>query len=35
MEEGKIALFLADFDLQVSQIEKIYDILDARSSATG
>ena len=33
MEEGKIALFLADFDHQVSQIEKIYDLLDTRSNA--
>ena len=30
MEEGQIALFLADFDHQVSQIEKIYDLLETR-----
>jgi len=33
MEKGKIALFLADFDHQISQIEKIYDLLDSRSNA--
>jgi hypothetical protein len=32
VEERKIALFLADFDHQVSQIEKIYDLLHTRSS---
>jgi hypothetical protein len=32
MEEGQIALFLADFDHQVSQIENIYDTLDTRST---
>jgi len=35
MEERQIALFLADFDHQVSQIEKIYDLLDTRSNALG
>jgi hypothetical protein len=30
MEEKRVALFLADFDHQRSEIEKIYDILDAR-----
>ena len=33
MEETKISLFLADFDLQVTQIEKIYDRLDTRYNA--
>ena len=33
MENRKIALFLADFDHQVSQIEKIYDLLDTKSKA--
>ena len=32
MEERKIALFLADFDHQVSRIEKIYGLLDNRSN---
>ena len=32
MEERKLALFLADFDHQVSQIEKIYDGLAAKSN---
>ena len=31
MEERKIAIFLADFDHQISQIEKIYELLTARS----
>ena len=33
MEEGKIALFLADYDHQISQIEKIYVLLENRSNA--
>lgn len=33
MEEKKIALFLADFDHQVSQIEKVYSRLSARSKS--
>ena len=33
MEERKIALFLADFDFQVSQIQRIYDLLDTKSKA--
>lgn len=32
MEERIIALFLADFDHQVSQIEKIYDLLAVKSN---
>lgn len=31
--KGNIALFLADFDHQVSLIEKIYDRLDTKSNA--
>ena len=30
MEETRIALFLADFDHQVTQIDKIYDRLNSR-----
>ena len=33
MEERKIALFLADFDHQVSQIKKIYNHLKTKSNA--
>lgn len=33
MEETKIALFLADFDHQVVQIEKIYERLEIKSKA--
>ena len=33
MEERQLALFLADFDHQVSQIEKIYDLLDNKSNS--
>jgi hypothetical protein len=33
MEETKIALFLADFDHQVVQIEKIYERLESKSKA--
>jgi len=32
MEERKIALFLADFDHQVTRIEKIYGLLDDKSN---
>ena len=32
MEEGQIALFLADFDHQVSQIENIYDLLEKKTT---
>ena len=32
MEEGQIALFLADFDHQVSQIENIYDLLENKTT---
>jgi hypothetical protein len=33
MEDKKIALFLADYDHQVSEIVKIYDLLDNKSKA--
>jgi len=33
MEETQISLFLADFDLQVNQIDRIYDLLDARQKS--
>ncbi len=32
MEEREIALFIADFDHQVSRIEKIYELLDNKSN---
>jgi uncharacterized protein YutE (UPF0331/DUF86 family) len=33
MEEIRISIFLADFDLQVDQIEKIYDLLDSKHNS--
>ena len=33
MEKKEIAIFLADFDRQVSQIEKTYEILNSRSQS--
>jgi len=33
MDEGKIAVFLVDFDHQDSLIEKNYDLLDTKSNA--
>ena len=33
MEETQIALFLADFDHQISLIQRTYDIIDSRSNS--